>query len=98
MDYTEYNREFEVKVMDMLGFCNCANPSFVISQIHDYLKKRENPVDTSNEELLLAYVCDKAGLTEHGSSVYGAWISEKGRELVKEMENNEFKEDDGTEN
>lgn len=29
--------------------------------------------------LLLAYIADDKELTEHGSSVYGAWLTEKGR-------------------
>lgn len=90
MKYRAYNDEFENKIMESLGFCCCGQPSFIISQIYDYLKKREHPIDTPDEELLLAYVCDKAGLTEHGGSVYAAWTSKKGKELLKEMEENEI--------
>lgn len=33
---------------------------------------------TDNEFLLVAYAADAAKLTEHGGSVYGAWLTQKG--------------------
>ncbi len=35
------------------------------------------------EFLLIAYIADRAQLTEHGGSVYGAWLTDKGTKWVE---------------
>lgn len=40
--------------------------------------------------LILAYVCDKAGLTEHGSSVNRSWLNEKGEMILHDLKNMEL--------
>ena len=85
-----YKNEFTEKFMHRHGFCNCANPDELINQVRRYLKRRKHPINTSNKDLLMAYFCDKYGYTDHGGSVFGAWVSQKGEKLLKEMEENEI--------
>lgn len=80
------SEEFVNEIMDMFEFCGCGCPDCFVEQLYEYLKlveKREIPDD---KYVAYMYLADNAGLTEHGSSVYGAWLSEKGKKLLKKME------------
>lgn len=44
------------------------------------------PLD-SPQALLLRYLMASADLTEHGSSVFGAWLTDKGRDLLSFLDN-----------
>ena len=37
---------------------------------------------SDNEFLLVAYIADDKKLTEHGGSVYGAWLTERGKKWL----------------
>ena len=41
-------------------------------------------------ELLLAYIADAAGWTEHGGSVGGAWLTDGGREALANLRTPEY--------
>lgn len=68
-------------------FCGCANPSSVLALILDALQ-RHSPggdefdggpdPDWVQANPLMAYSLDFWELTEHGGSIYGAWLTEKG--------------------
>ena len=68
------------------GAINAAEVSLRI----DWTKSRERwqqhearkPEMTGREELLIAYLCDDKGLTEHGGSVYGSWLTETGEQWL----------------
>jgi hypothetical protein len=40
----------------------------------------------SDVAMLLGWACDRAGWTEHGSSIGGAWLTDKGRRTLTELE------------
>lgn len=71
-----------------MGMCACAQPSVLIERVLAYLV-------TSAEEdaggcckvaddntLVIAYLCDMRELTDHGGSVYAAWLTDKGEALL----------------
>lgn len=49
---------------------------------HDFRGRIERAAMSEDAWLLLEYVCDRADWTEHGGSVGGAWLTDKGREAL----------------
>ena len=81
----------EDEVMRELGLCGCGDPWTFVRQLAEYLKNVRDRVpmyEGENLEKFIAYMylCDDRGLTEHGSSVLGAWLTDKGKELLKRLE------------
>ena len=81
----------EEEVMRELGLCGCGDPWTFVRQLAEYLKNVRDRVpmfEGENLEKFIAYMylCDDRGLTEHGSSVLGAWLTDKGKELLKRLE------------
>ena len=65
----------------------------LLTTIRDHLKRIGSHVglqglDTKDEELprFMLYWANKEGLAEHGSSVYGSWLTDKGHELLRDIE------------
>jgi hypothetical protein len=76
-----------------LGWCACGNPEDVDAAMLAYLRSRAVPdwpkpdpdgvsVDAA---MLLAYIADSLGWTEHGSFVGAAWLSDEGREALRNL-------------
>lgn len=68
------------------GFCGCGNPEMVLDAMVKFLSLRRDNftyLDGSLEQLMLAYWADHRGLTDHGGSVYGAWITDAGRRWLE---------------
>lgn len=99
------NEDLCNEVMQMCDFCVCGNPEMVVEHLRQYLmlvkmshdervpdEYRLNTID--DFYLPYMYTADKAGLTEHGGSVCGAWLTAKGKELLTRlnMSFTEFKE------
>ena len=80
-------------IMAGLGGCSCGRPYIFVRQLYDYLKIAENIGLPDDKYIPYMYIADALGLTEHGSSVYGAWLTEKGKEIVKRVENDSKKHD-----
>lgn len=74
-------------IMDeIFDFCVCGRPFIFVEQLYEYLTivdKGELPDDKYTAYM---YLCDKAELTEHGGSVIGAWLTDKGKTLLKQLE------------
>lgn len=71
---------------DELGWCACGNPEMVESAMLEYLEavsERRSPVGMSREMLIMAYIADDLGWTEHGGGVYGAWLDSDGIEALQ---------------
>lgn len=80
----------------VLGCCGCGTPEDGLRYIAkglahftedgvraEYFKEWN---DFSNEEAtFFLYMMDVLGITEHGSSIYGSWLTEKGKALVKSL-------------
>lgn len=73
-----------------LELCGCGSPEDVVDAMAEYLTRVEAGLkdwgvdpqvrDGTNYigDLLLAYLADSKGLTEHGSSIYGVWLDPAG--------------------
>lgn len=96
-------KEFEDTVFDDIGICGCGDPDSVLDMLEEYLEKKSDYMsfkdqiafaEKYHEELMLfmMYIMDNKGFTDHGSSVYGSWLTDKGKhflELLKKEKNNE---------
>lgn len=77
-----------------VGWCGCGDPSEVDAMMLAYLRARSHPEFPKpptrfvgkQAEMLLAYVADRLGWTEHGTSIGGAWLSDDGIEALKNLE------------
>lgn len=78
----------------LLGFCGCGCSDELIPKFISYLQATAHkpslvPVyqQDGNSQLnyLIAYICDKHDLTEHGGGIGAAWISNKGREWLARL-------------
>jgi len=80
-----------------LGWCGCGDPDSVLDLVRRYLettawawedwgaRHQERNAHAQMDQdawMLLEYVCDAAGWTEHGGSVGGAWLTEEGRHAL----------------
>lgn len=76
---------------EKLEWCGCGRPGDGMRAIAKYLESRsltypENdkkleeyfPYEDDSIVLCLAYELDRAGFTEHGSSIYGCWLTTDG--------------------
>ena len=76
-----------------LGLCGCGSPDEVHQMLIDVLKC----IDTGKRldavvELIkqkpdivaefIGHFLEDKGMTEHGSSVYGSWLSERGKQFI----------------
>lgn len=81
------NEAIEEEVMALFGFCGCGAPWKVVSYLKKYLDELENHTNQLEDDttyFLMAYLCDKSGLTDHGSSVGSSWLTDLGKEwLIK---------------
>lgn len=74
----------------ILELCGCGSPEDVVDAMGEYLTRVEygwaepRILQVRDDEkhrladLLLAYLADDRGLTEHGSSIYGVWLDPAG--------------------
>lgn len=90
MEDKEYSPSLETYIMvDVLGFCGCGRPGAILSGLEKYLGVTEKREYLEDENFLLyAYVADRAKLTDHGISVYGAWLTDKGKEVLNLLREN----------
>jgi hypothetical protein len=79
-------------------FCGCGSPETVVKLVRDalaaikarsdgefkedYLVPVLGPLD-SPTRLFFLYWLDAVGLTEHGGSVYGSWLTDKGKQVLE---------------
>lgn len=77
--------------------CGCGSPGMCWDSLIWYLEictSKENYFNTENSfELFFMYVISHLGLTEHGTSIYGSWITEKGKECLNWLHRNTYKLD-----
>ena len=95
--WREHQNKLTDEVMGLWGFCTCGDPDIFMDGLRQYLtlvKMSHDdrlPEEYRDENLQndyyipYMYLADAAGLTEHGSSVFGAWLSDKGKDLLKRM-------------
>lgn len=79
-----------------LGFCGCGDPDAAMVFVRNTLKligERkewgegvEKEIPNEGAYYFVLYMLDHKGLTEHGGSVGGSWLSSKGDEVLKDIE------------
>lgn len=92
------NEGVEKELFELFDFCGCGAPWEVVSYIKKYLteigkdwEERGNLKDDS-AYWMAAYLCDAHGLTDHGTSVRAAWLTELGEEWLEKLKNYEGEE------
>lgn len=97
-DGCHHNTEAEAMYYDQTGLCGCGCPEdvhkFLIDcmsairddsdSIIDYKKVME--IITADPETVAEFVLhflDSRELTEHGSSVYGSWLTDRGKQFLE---------------
>lgn len=78
--------DVEGALESVLGICGCGRPEDVIAMVGAELalaaQKQKSARDLTPLEWWLLYTLDRLGLTEHGVSVTGAWLTEKGKAFL----------------
>lgn len=82
----------------VLELCRCGSPEEVVDAMGEYLERVEewtskpwgdkgkgSPIgkDNHSADLLLAYFAADRNLTDHGGSIYGAWLSDAGKRWLE---------------
>lgn len=87
-------QEFEDFIFSDIGMCGCASPDDVLDMLEAFLERKQDYMSYDDqvafakehsEELMLfmQYILDNKGFTEHGTSVYGAWLTDKGKRFLE---------------
>lgn len=81
----------KVELIDELNICGCGNPNMVYRLIHvvmkDILKFSSVKVDDYVGYYdYMIYQLNEQGFLEHGSSIYGSWVTEKGEKLIEALD------------
>lgn len=78
-----------VDMIEELHICGCGCPDAVYKLIHNTMKEIEEigvRTDATNYYDFMIYQLNHMGFLEHGSSIYSSYITEKGKELLKSLE------------
>ena len=92
------NDEIEDELFELFDFCHCGCPYIVTSYIKKYLREIKKDILERNELLedeayyLAAYLCDKHGLTDHGVSIRGAFLTDLGEKWLEKLERHKEEE------
>lgn len=91
-----YSSKSEFLEIEILGFCGCGAPHTALEFLRDILKLIDAGKGYGDEikKLLpndgvyffVFYMLSDKKLTEHGSSIGGCWLSDKGKELLADIE------------
>jgi hypothetical protein len=83
-----YKSKSEYLQTEVLGFCGCGSPDDVMGYVGSYLDDLVNNRFGDYEDIpymFLAYWADHNGYTEHGSTVRCSWLTDKGKELLADI-------------
>lgn len=76
-------------VSDQLGWCGCGSPERVDELMLVYLSACSGdyePLEVDSDALIiLAYIADREGWTEHGGSLPYAWLTDSGSEALANL-------------
>lgn len=78
------------------GFCGCGDPDAAMELLRDvlrllkghewYSEKMKALLPSEGLNYLVLYMLNNNGLTEHGTSVNCSWLTDKGEEILKDIE------------
>lgn len=74
-------------------WCGCGMPEEIDKAMLTYLSSGTHPYPNilkinNTTDLFCAYIADSLGWTEHGGSVYGAWLTEEGKKILDGIQTN----------
>ena len=85
-----YNVTDKYELLHELGICGCGMPDETYKAVFEMLKRARDKgkliESDSPYELFMAYTLDHLELLEHGSSIYGSWLTEKGEKMIAALE------------
>lgn len=98
---SDYSSLIDLRWFEELKFCGCGNPDGAreyIAKILRAIKDRSDSDwatdsvaaaikgDAESAMWLILYVFDAMGLLEHGGNVSGSWLTDKGKQLLAELD------------
>lgn len=91
MSFIVYNVTEMYDLIHELGICGCGCPEEAYEAVHKMLKMFKNyDRNTINldepHRLFMAYTLDNLEFLEHGSSIYAAWLTDKGNDLLAALD------------
>lgn len=66
----------------LFGFCGCGDNDYEMGKFREVLLAIQERVRLREEYQIYLYLLDKHEFTEHGSSVFASWLTEKGEALL----------------
>lgn len=66
----------------LFDFCCCGDPRRELDKIKEALSHAKSHSSLPDELQIYGYLIDSLGFTEHGSSIYSAWLTPKGEALL----------------
>jgi len=88
-DGCSWRSKKEYLQQEYLGFCGCGSPDTAMVYVGDYLRDISNNKFGDYEDtpyMFLAYWADTKGFTEHGTTVRCSWLTNLGKELLKDID------------
>lgn len=98
-DEIRYPNEVQRFYYEELNWCGCGCPGEVLTFMRDVLQainnRSENWTDETNAKIFelvprdtalgtsYLYMLDAHGLLEHGGSIGGSWLTDKGKDILK---------------
>lgn len=85
----------ELRVFLQDWFCGCGQPAQALSSLrellalhplYDHRAEFERLIPDEGLQYLMLYTLDHFDLSEHGGSVGGAWLTDKGRAVLEALE------------
>lgn len=99
-----YPNEVQHFYYETLKWCGCGEPHFALQFMRDVLAvmnmdftnsrfRRVGELLPDNSPLSLSYLymLDALGLTEHGGSIFGCWLTPKGKDALLLLSNCDLK-------
>ncbi len=101
-DEVIYQRPEDYLWITIMGACGCGTgvaPYRAVEILENFKKEytdktRFDVYDNLADEVI-AHWLDKVGLLDHGGSIGGSWITDKGKEVLAEIEGMECQESGG---
>ena len=75
-------------IIHELGICGCGCPDETYKAVHDMLIAFKNHADAIGDnpyKYFMAYALDRLKFIEHGTSIIGSWLTDKGKELLEAL-------------
>lgn len=79
---TYYSTLEEYVWAGLFGFCCCGDPQRELDKIKEALSCTDKRQPLPDELQIYGYILDNREYTEHGSSIYSAWLTPKGEALL----------------